>query len=108
MRVQGKQHGQEKPVLQVQPRPHELYNMHFRVCWADWSARLPQPPQAFADLLAGGEQFDAPMDETYQALSVDPSSVNTLESYLSEYFNVVLKKLKDVGATPKQQSDFYI
>jgi len=48
------------------------------------------------------------MDETYQALSVDPSSVNTLESYLSEYFNVVLKKLKDVGATPKQQSDFYI
>ena len=59
-------------------------------------------------MLAGGEQFDAPMDETYQALSVDPSSVNTLESYLSEYFNVVLKKLKDVGATPKQQSDFYI
>ncbi len=64
--------------------------------------------QAFADFLAGGEQFDAPMEETYQALSVDPASINTLESYLSEYFNVVLKKLKDVGATPKQQSDFYI
>ncbi len=70
---------------------------------------MPRPaPQAFADLLAGGEQFDAPMEETYRLLNVDPATVNTLDSYLSEYFGVVLKKLKDVGATPKQQSDFYI
>lgn len=40
------------------------------------------PPQAFADLLSGGEQFDASMTETYKLLGVDPASVNTLDSYL--------------------------
>lgn len=64
--------------------------------------------QAFADLLSGSEQFDAPMAETYRLLNVDPTSCTSLEAYLQEYFSAVLKKLKDVGATPKQQSDFYI
>ena len=62
---------------------------------------------AFADLLAANENFDAPMEETYALLGVDPASINTLESYLGDYFTSILKKLKDVGASSKQ-TNFYI
>ena len=52
--------------------------------------------QAFADILATNEVFDAPMDETYRILGMDPKSTNTLEAYLKEYFASILKKLKEV------------
>lgn len=71
--------------------------------WAtDASDRL-----AFADLLATNENFDAPMEDTYTLLGVDPASINTLESYLNDYFTSILKKLKEVGATSKQ-TNFYV
>lgn len=62
---------------------------------------------AFADLLAAGEDFDAPMEETYTLLGVDPASIQTLETYLEEYFTQILKKLKEVGASSKQ-TNFYV
>jgi uncharacterized protein YbjT (DUF2867 family) len=71
--------------------------------WAtDASDRL-----AFADLLATNENFDAPMEDTYTLLGVDPVSINTLESYLNDYFTSILKKLKEVGASSKQ-TNFYV
>lgn len=71
--------------------------------WAtDASDRL-----AFADLLATNENFDAPMEDTYTLLGVDPASINTLESYLNDYFTSILKKLKEVGASSKQ-TNFYV
>ena len=63
--------------------------------------------QAFVDILAGSENFSAPMEETYKMLGVDPSSITPLESYLKEYYTAILKKLKEVGAQSKQE-DFYI
>jgi len=62
---------------------------------------------AFADLLSTGENFDADMSETYGVLGVDPASINSLESYLEEYFTQILKKLKEVGASSKQ-TNFYV
>jgi uncharacterized protein YbjT (DUF2867 family) len=62
---------------------------------------------AFADLLSANENFDAPMEETYALLGVDPSSVSSLEAYLEEYFAQILKKLKEVGASSRQ-NNFYV
>ncbi len=54
--------------------------------------------QAFVEVLASNEVFSAPMEETYKKLDIDPSSVTTLDAYLSEYYSQILKKLKEVGA----------
>lgn len=62
---------------------------------------------AFAELLSANENFDAPMEATYELLGVDPASINTLESYLGEYFTSILKKLKEVGAS-STKSNFYV
>lgn len=67
------------------------------------AAHLPRNVQAFADLLSGSEQFDAPMEETYKLLGVDPSSVNTLDAYLKEYFSLVL-----VGGGPGLRLNFVL
>lgn len=62
---------------------------------------------AFGEVLSSNESFDAKMDETYDVLGIDPSSVITLEGYLKEYFDSIIKKLKEVGATSRQ-TDFYV
>jgi uncharacterized protein YbjT (DUF2867 family) len=66
---------------------------------------------AFADLLSADQssssQDDASMAETYALLGIDPASINSLESYLQEYFTSILKKLKEVGASSRQ-TDFYV
>ena len=66
--------------------------------------------QAFADILASNEVFDAPMEDTYSMLGLDPSSTTTLDTYLKEYFSSILRKLKAVGASSKirSKSDFYV
>jgi uncharacterized protein YbjT (DUF2867 family) len=66
--------------------------------WAgDASDRL-----AFAEVLSSNESFDADMAETYAVLGVDPASVSGLDAYLQAYFDRILKKLKEVGASSKQ------
>lgn len=52
---------------------------------------------AFVEVLAGGKALDAPMEEVYQVFGLDPQQTTTLEAYLEEYFNRILKKLKEVG-----------
>lgn len=37
---------------------------------------------AFAEVLAGNENFSAPMHDTYRLLGVEPGSVTTVEAYL--------------------------
>lgn len=65
---------------------------------------------AFAEVLSRDESFDAPMDETYKLLDVDPASITRLETYLDEYFANMLSKLKEIGASsrPKSSTDFYL
>jgi hypothetical protein len=126
------------------------------------------PPQAFSEVLANNETWSAPMDSTYELLGIEPSSINTLDSYLQvwprpeersaggvhpvapprrwrsppfppppppppsppslalthsptlppciphptpphpqEYFNKILKRLKEVGAT-SDRTNFYV
>ena len=62
---------------------------------------------AFAELLAGNFALAAPMEETYKVLEIEPTSVMSVEKYLSEYFTQILKKLKEVGAESRQ-NDFYL
>ena len=62
---------------------------------------------AFAEVLASGVKFEAPMDETYEILGMDASETTSLEQYLEEYFSKILKKLKEVGGQSRQK-DFYL
>ena len=41
------------------------------------------------------------MAEVYQVFGLDPQETTTLEAYLEEYFNRILKKLKEIGYDKK-------
>lgn len=62
---------------------------------------------AFGEVLSSNERFDANMEETYKVLGIEASSINSLEGYLKEYFDSILRKLKEVGASSRQ-TDFYV
>jgi uncharacterized protein YbjT (DUF2867 family) len=51
---------------------------------------------SFTDVLASGKPLDAAMDEVYKVFQLDPDETTTLESYLQEYFNRIMKKLKEL------------
>lgn len=51
---------------------------------------------AFAEVLASGTPLNASMDETYKIFALDPKETTTLETYMQEYFNRILKKLKEI------------
>ncbi|MCP6759144.1 MAG: SDR family oxidoreductase [Fischerella sp. CENA71] len=51
---------------------------------------------AFTEVLASGKPLNASMDETYQVFGFDSKDTTTLESYLQEYFNRIMKKLKEL------------
>ena len=50
---------------------------------------------AFAEVLASGREMDADMSGVYELLDIDPKSMTTLEGYFLEYFERILKKLRD-------------
>jgi uncharacterized protein YbjT (DUF2867 family) len=51
---------------------------------------------AFTEVIASGKALDASMDETYEVFGFDKNETTTLESYLQEYFNRIMKKLKEL------------
>jgi uncharacterized protein YbjT (DUF2867 family) len=51
---------------------------------------------AFTEVLANGKPLDAPMDEVYEVLGLDPKETTTLEAYLKDYFSRIMKKLKEI------------
>ena len=53
---------------------------------------------AFADVTGGGERLDAPMEASYEAFGLDPSDTTTLEDYIKEYYDTILKRLKAMEA----------
>ncbi len=53
---------------------------------------------AFADVSGSGEKLDAPMEETYKAFGLDPSLTTTLDAYIKEYYEVILKRLREMEA----------
>lgn len=58
---------------------------------------------AFAEVMATGKPLDAHMDETYQVFGLDPQEMTTLEAYLKEYFDRILKKLKELDFEREKQ-----
>lgn len=58
---------------------------------------------AFAEVMATGKPLDANMDETYQVFGLDPQEMTTLEAYLKEYYDRILKKLKELDFEREKQ-----
>ncbi|MEM9264841.1 MAG: SDR family oxidoreductase [Cyanobacteria bacterium P01_F01_bin.13] len=59
---------------------------------------------AFAEVSAGSAPLDAEMDEVYSIFGLDKSETTTVEEYLGEYFNRILKKLKELDFESGRES----
>ncbi|WP_320677610.1 NAD(P)H-binding protein [Prochlorococcus sp. MIT 1300] len=53
---------------------------------------------SFAEVTGGGGCLDAPMEETYKAFNLDPTETTGLESYIREYYDMILKRLREMEA----------
>ncbi len=52
---------------------------------------------AFSAVSGSGEKLDAPMDKTYSIFGLSPSDTTTMEVYIQEYYEVILKRLREIG-----------
>jgi uncharacterized protein YbjT (DUF2867 family) len=57
---------------------------------------------AFTEVLATGKPLNAPMDEVYTVFGLDKNDTTTVESYLQEYFDRIMKKLKELDYEQKK------
>ena len=48
--------------------------------------------------MGGGEALSAPMEESYAAFGLDPAETTDMEAYLKEYYDTILKRLRDMEA----------
>lgn len=53
---------------------------------------------SFEKVTGGGSRLEAPMEESYAAFGIDPASVTSLEDYLKEYYDTILKRLREMEA----------
>ena len=53
---------------------------------------------AFAEVTGGGQAVDALMDNSYAAFGLDASESTDMESYISEYYETILKRLREMEA----------
>ena len=51
---------------------------------------------SFAEVVSAGGNFDAPMEESYEAFGLDPAATTHLENYLREYYDTILKRLREM------------
>ncbi len=51
---------------------------------------------AFAEVVSTGKPLNAPMEEVYQVFGLNPADMTTLEAYLQEYFERIMKKLREL------------
>ncbi|MCG9885911.1 MAG: NmrA family NAD(P)-binding protein [Cyanobacteria bacterium] len=63
--------------------------------WFRWGLSLADR-LAFAEIMVSGKPLTADMAETYRVFGIDPNELDTVESYLEEYFNRILKKLREL------------
>ena len=45
-----------------------------------------------------GKPLDAPMEESYEAFRLDPADTTSLEDYLKEYYDTILRRLREMDA----------
>jgi uncharacterized protein YbjT (DUF2867 family) len=53
---------------------------------------------AFAEVVTAGRAFDAPMEQSYEAFGLDPEATTKLEDYLREYYDTILRRLREMEA----------
>jgi hypothetical protein len=53
---------------------------------------------SFAEVVGGGRPLDAAMEASYAAFGLDPSETTTLESYLKDYYDTILRRLREMDA----------
>jgi uncharacterized protein YbjT (DUF2867 family) len=53
---------------------------------------------AFDKVVGGGQPLTAPMEESYAAFGLDPAETTSLESYLREYYDTILRRLREMEA----------
>jgi uncharacterized protein YbjT (DUF2867 family) len=70
--------------------------------WFKWTLNASDR-LAFAEVLASGKPLDAPMEEVYQTFGLNPEETTTLEVYLQEYFDRIMKKLKEIDYEKSKQ-----
>jgi len=55
-------------------------------------------------VVSSGQPLTASMDEVYEVFGLDAKDTTTVESYLQEYFGLMLKKLKAIEYEQTKQS----
>jgi uncharacterized protein YbjT (DUF2867 family) len=63
--------------------------------WFKWTVNTSDR-LAFAEVLASGKAMDGNMEEVYQTFQLDPKDTTTLEEYLKEYFDRIMKRIKEI------------
>ena len=53
---------------------------------------------AFAEVTSSGESLDADMSKTYEILNFKKEDMTSLESYIKEYYQQILKRLREMEA----------
>ena len=53
---------------------------------------------AFAEVSGGGKELNAPMQPSYSAFGLDESETTDMESYIREYYDTILKRLREMEA----------
>jgi uncharacterized protein YbjT (DUF2867 family) len=53
---------------------------------------------SFDKVVGGGATLSAPMEESYAAFGLDPADTTGLEDYLKEYYDTILKRLREMEA----------
>ena len=53
---------------------------------------------AFAEVTSSGESLDADMSKTFEILELNREDMTTLENYIKEYYQQILKRLKEMEA----------
>jgi uncharacterized protein YbjT (DUF2867 family) len=78
--------------------------------WFKWTLNISDR-LAFAEVLASGKPLNADMESVYQTFQLDPKQTTTLEDYLKEYFERIMKKIREVdyeqSKKKKKKSSFF-
>ena len=53
---------------------------------------------AFAEVTGGGGSLDAPMEASYRAFGLELDQTTQMETYIREYYDTILKRLRDMEA----------
>ncbi len=63
--------------------------------WFKWTLNASDR-LAFAEVLASGKPMNAPMKDVYEKFDINPDEITSLDEYLKEYFDRIMKKIKEI------------